>query len=363
MPAEDPSAEPASGQGIPARPGPRQQVSIRDVAERAGVALGTVSNVLNRPEKVAEATKERVQQAIADLGFVRNDAARQLRAGKSRTIGLIVLDVGNPFFTDVARGAGDRAADASLSVLLGSSDQRTDREAAFVDLFEQQRVQGVLISPVGDVDERLSRLRDRGMPTVLVDRLSQGGQFSSVSVDDVGGGYLATRHLIEQGCQRIAFVGGPLNILQVADRLQGATKAVAEHRNVQLEVLSQPDLTVRAGREVGQEIVERAPADRPTGIFAANDLIAVGLLQAFALLGPLTVPGDIALVGYDDIDFASSTVVPLTSIRQPSSLIGKTAVELLLDETAALARDLPFERQQIVFQPELIVRESSRRST
>ncbi|MFC7622222.1 LacI family DNA-binding transcriptional regulator [Microlunatus sp. GCM10028923] len=345
----------------PAR-GPKPQVSIRDVAERAGVALGTVSNVLNRPEKVAEATRERVQRAIDDLGFVRNDAARQLRAGKSRTIGLIVLDVGNPFFTDVARGAGDRAAEAGLSVLLGSSDQRTDRESGFIDLFEQQRVQGVLLSPVGDVDERLTRLRDRGMPTVLVDRLSQGRNFSSVSVDDVGGGYLAVRHLIEQGCRRIAFVGGPLNILQVADRLQGATKAAAETRGVQLEVLSQPDLTVRAGRDAGQEIVERAPADRPTGVFAANDLIAVGVLQAFSLLGPLTVPDDIALVGYDDIDFASSTVVPLTSIRQPSELIGKTAVELLLAETEALAEGRALDRQQVVFPPELIIRESSRRT-
>lgn len=346
----------------PAR-GPKPQVSIRDVAERAGVALGTVSNVLNRPEKVAESTRERVQRAIADLGFVRNDAARQLRAGKSRTIGLIVLDVGNPFFTDVARGAGDRAAEASLSVLLGSSDQRTDRESGFIDLFEQQRVQGVLISPVGDVDERLTRLRDRGMPTVLVDRLSQGRHFSSVSVDDVGGGYLAVRHLIEQGCRRIAFVGGPLNLLQVADRLQGATKAAAETRGVQLEVLSQPDLTVRAGRDAGQEIVDRASADRPTGVFAANDLIAVGVLQAFSLLGPLGVPGDIALVGYDDIDFASSTVVPLTSIRQPSELIGKTAVELLLAETEALAEGRTLDRQQVVFQPELIIRESSRRTS
>ncbi|HLT60912.1 MAG TPA: LacI family DNA-binding transcriptional regulator [Microlunatus sp.] len=360
MPAE--SGSPGDGgTHRPIRRGPRHQVSIRDVAERAGVALGTVSNVLNRPEKVAPATRERVQRAIEELGFVRNDAARQLRAGKSRTIGLIVLDVGNPFFTDVARGAGDRAAEAGLSVLLGSSDQRTDRETAFLDLFEQQRVQGVLLSPVGDVDERLARLRDRGMSTVLVDRLSQGRHFSSVSVDDVGGGYLAVQHLIEQGCRRIAFVGGPLNILQVADRLQGATKAAAEHRGVQLEVLSQPDLTVRAGRDAGQDIVERSPADRPTGVFAANDLLAVGVLQAFALLGPLAVPDDIALVGYDDIDFAGSTVVPLTSIRQPSELIGKTAVELLLEETAALAEGRPFERQQVVFQPELIIRESSRR--
>jgi LacI family transcriptional regulator len=335
--------------------------SIRDVAERAGVALGTVSNVLNRPERVAEATRLRVLEAIAELGFVRNDAARQLRAGKSRTLGLVVLDVRNPFFTDVGRGAEERAAEASLSVLLGNSDNLPVREAAYMDLFEEQRVQGLLISPIGDVYARLDRLRIRGTPTVLVDRLAEGRQFSSVSVDDVAGGYLAVSHLVEQGCRRIAFVGGPLNILQVADRLQGANQAVAEHRGVQLEVLSQQGLTVHNGRSIGDTIVERAPVDRPDGVFAANDLLAVGLLQSFSMLTGVAVPGDIALVGYDDIDFASATVVPLSSIRQPSTLIGRTAVDLLLREVAAHDAGVPFEHEQVVFQPELVVRDSSRR--
>jgi LacI family transcriptional regulator len=336
--------------------------SIRDVAELAGVALGTVSNVLNRPERVAEATRQRVLAAIEELGFVRNDAARQLRAGKSRTVGLVVMDVRNPFFTDVGRGAEERAAEAGLSVLMGNSDHLPQREAAYTDLFEEQRVQGLLISPIGDQYARLDRLRDRGTPTVLVDRRAEGLSFSSVSVDDIAGGYLAVSHLISQGCRRISFVGGPLSVQQVAERLLGAERAVAEHPGVELEVLALPDLTVPNGRKMGAVIVERAAESRPDGVFAANDLVAVGLLQSFTMLDGITLPGDLALVGYDDIDFASAAVVPLSSVRQPSTLIGRTAVDLLLREVAARDAGEEFTHEQVVFQPELVVRESSNRS-
>jgi LacI family transcriptional regulator len=173
--------------------------SVRDVALRAGVSVGTVSNVLNRPAKVTADTVARVQRAIDELGFIRNDAARQLRAGHSKTVGLVVLDVRNPFFTDVARGAEDKAAEAGLTVILGNSDENTDRESAYLDLFEEQRVHGVLISPFGDITTRLERLRQRGIPAVLVDRSSGDASFSSVSVDDLAGGRLAVEHLVAQG--------------------------------------------------------------------------------------------------------------------------------------------------------------------
>jgi LacI family transcriptional regulator len=334
------------------------QVSIRDVAERAGVALGTVSNVLNRPEKVAPATRERVLVAIDQLGFVRNDAARQLKAGRSNSIGFILLDVRNPFFTDVARGAEQQAAQHGLSVLLANSDDSLERESSYLDLFVQQRVQGLLVSPLGNIGDRLERLKERGIITVLVDRKAEGRQFSSVSVDDVAGGFLAVSHLIDQGCKHIAFIGGPLSIKQVADRLHGANQACAARRDVQLEVLLHDGLGVHQGREAGNSIVKRAPSTRPDGAFCANDLLAVGVLQSLTMLAGLRVPDDLRLVGYDDIDFASATVVPLTSIRQPSLLIGKTAVELLVEQIGTdAAQGVP--PREVVFQPELIVREST----
>ena len=334
-------------------------VSVRDVAEHAGVSVGTVSNAMNHPEKVSAAVLERVHEAIEQLGYVRNDAARQLRVGRSASIGLVVLDVRNPFFTDIARGAEDAAADAGLSVILGNSDEDVAREAAYLDLFEQQRAAGVLISPYGDITARLHRLRERGIPAVLVDRYSADATFSSVSVDDEAGGRLAVEHLIAQGRRRIAFVGGPLDIRQVSDRLEGARQAVAVHPDVTLEVIETEALSVIEGRAAGQRIVARTGADgtaRPDAVFAANDLIALGVLQALMMQGVgISVPDEIALIGYDDIDFASAAVVPLSSIRQPAQLIGRTAVEIMLEESA----DPEVKPRQVVFQPELVVRAST----
>jgi LacI family transcriptional regulator len=337
----------------------RMAVSVRDVAAAASVSVGTVSNVLNRPEKVSPETVARVLAAIDELGFVRNDAARQLRAGRSRSIGLVVLDVRNPFFMDVARGAEDRAAEDGMTILLGNSDDNPDRERSYLDLFEEQRVHGVLITPLADDLPRLERMRRRGVPVVLVDRESDDRSFSSVAVDDVVGGALAVRHLVESGRRRIAFVGGPTSIRQVADRLEGARRAAAETPGVTLEVVETESTTVLEGRAAGERIRDRAPEDRPDAIFAANDLLAVGVLQALVMLGgDLRVPDDLALIGYDDIDFAQAAVVPLSSIRQPAWLIGYTAVDLLLREARESA---DFTPDQVQFQPELVVRESTGR--
>lgn len=330
-------------------------VSVKDVAARAGVSVGTVSNVMNWPEKVSAETVLRVQASIAELGFVRNDAARQLRAGSSRAIGMVVLDIGNPFFSDLVRGAEGKAAESGYSIILGNSDEKVERESTYLDLFEQQRMHGVLISPFGDIEPRLERLRARGTPAVLVDRTSRAGHFSSVSVDDIAGGMLAAEHLITRGRRRIAYVCGPHQIRQVLDRLDGVRRVVMRHDGVALEVMTRAALSVQEGRKAGEEIVRRRPSDRPDAVFAANDLMAVGVLQALSMLGGIKVPDDIALIGYDDIAFARAAVVPLSSVRQPSALIGGTAVEILLEEAA----DVALERRHIVFQPELVVREST----
>ncbi|MGI5490060.1 LacI family DNA-binding transcriptional regulator [Microtetraspora malaysiensis] len=332
-------------------------VSVRDVAAAASVSVGTVSNVLNNPDKVAPATVERVLSAIEELGFVRNDAARQLRAGRSRSIGLVVLDVRNPFFTEVARGAEERAAAEGLTVLLGNSGANSAREAAYLDLFEEQRVHGLLITPLDEELARLERLRRRGTPVVLVDRQAPPRSFSSVAVDDVAGGFLAAQHLLERGRRRIAFVGGPLGIRQVSDRLEGARRAVAEVVGAAIEVFPTESLTVLEGRAAGEALQTRAPAKRPDAVFAANDLLAMGLLQALMLRGKLRVPEDMALIGYDDIDFAATAIVPFSSIRQPAALLGQTAVDLLLQEASGRGMKEP---RQVVFRPELVERASTR---
>lgn len=330
--------------------------SIRDVARAAGVSVGTVSNVLNRPEIVAAATVERVAQAIEELGFVRNDAARQLRAGRSTSFGLVVLDTRNPFFMDLAHGAQRRAIDDGYTVLMGGSDDSSTREHSILDMFEEHRVAGVLISPVDTDLTQLWKLRQAGTPVVLVDRGSSDRSFSSVSVDDVEGGRIAARHLLSLGRRRLAFIGGPLGIKQVSDRLNGARSVVAETPDATLTVHETPALSVIEGRRIAEEIVALPPERRPDAVFAANDLLAMGVLQAFVMTGSLRVPEDIALVGYDDIDFANAAVVPITSVRQPAIEIGATAVGLLIKEAQA-GPDAP--REQIEFTPELVVRAST----
>ncbi len=334
--------------------------SIKEVARRAGVSIGTVSNVLNRPDLVAPATRQRVLDAISTLGYVRNDSARQLRAGHSRTVAVVVLDVANPFFTDVVRGAEAALDNSGAMVIVCNSDENPSRERRHLDQLEEQRVRGVLITPVDNgSNERLEQMIRNGIPVVLVDRGSRTRNRCSVAVDDVLGGRLAAAHLVDSGHRHIAFVGGPASIAQVGDRHAGAAAVVAEHqaanKSVKLSVLEMPALTTAHGRLAGEKIADLPAGRRPTAVFCANDLLALGVLQEMTRRG-LAVPGDVAIVGYDDIEYAAAAAVPLSSVAQPRELLGRTAAELLHGEI----NDGEHHRhRQVVFEPELVVRDSS----
>jgi LacI family transcriptional regulator len=332
-------------------------VSIKEVAAHAGVSVATVSNVLNRPGIVARATRDRVHDSIKELGFVRNESARQLRAGRSRTIGLVVLDVANPFFTDLARGVEDAASEAGLAVILCNSDDQEQKEERYLDLLEEHRVQGVLITPVAGEGGRLARLQRRGIPVVLVDRRSPTRGQCSVSVDDVLGGELAMSHLLAAGHQRVAYIAGPASVRQVADRYEGARQALrqAGRPTDDLRVIELDSLHVSAGQQAGAEIASMPPKSRPTGVFCANDLIALGMLQEMTK-HRIRVPADIAIVGYDDIEFAAAAAVPLTSVRQPRQHLGHSAAQLLLEEAAG---DEAHRHRQVIFEPELVIRQST----
>jgi LacI family transcriptional regulator len=334
------------------RPG---TVGIKQVARHAGVSPGTVSNVLNRPERVAAETRTRVEQAIQELGFVRNGSASTLRAGRGRTIGLMVLDLGNPFFTDVARGVEDVVSERGYAVILCSSSASAEREQRNLRMLAEQRVRGVLVTPVSDDPGGLERLRDRGVATVLLDHSATRSNQCSVAVDDVAGGELAVAHLLARGARDIAYISGPLSIRQCADRRTGCHRALrnAGHDAAPREVIV-PTMTPRAGIEAAERLLAEGPL--PDGIFCANDLLAMGVLRVLLNAGA-DVPGDVALIGYDDIEFVGAAAVPLSSVRQPTYQLGRIATDLLLDEC-----DNPqgHAHQQVMFQPELIVRESTR---
>jgi LacI family transcriptional regulator len=340
----------------------KASVSMKDVAALAGVSLGTVSNVLNSPDIVAEPTRRRVELAIAKLGWIPNEPARQLRAGRSRSIGMIVMDIANPFYTDLVIGAENCVQERGYSVQVGNSAQEADRENAQLLVLMQQRVRGVLLAPIWGIDERVRQLKLRGIPVVLLDRAGNQSDFCSVSTDDVEGGRLAVQHLLDQGHTTIAVVGGPGNLQQVRDRRLGAELATSrQDGSARLLTISTPHLDVEAGVRTAEEIVLMPSNERPTAVFAANDLLAIGLLQGFVTAG-LRVPDDMAIVGYDDIAFAAAAAVPLSSVRQPRLAIGYRAAELLFDEIAAADRDESHDHQQIRFTPELVVRRSSAKS-
>lgn len=323
----------------------------------AEVSLGTVSHFINHPTKVSAEKRERIQKAIDQLGFVRNNAAWQLRLGRSGTIAYIAPDVSNPFFATIAEGVEQRAATHDLSVFISNSNRSRAREDAYLALFESQQVQGMLVSSHHPIDERLAQIVARGTPTVLVGQRAIDERQPSVSIDDVAGGAMAARHLIELGRRRIAYVGGPLGIRQVADRLEGAAAVVREHADVTLEVINVTQRMIADGREVGLGLLARSPENRPDAIFAVNDLTALGLMQAL-VHGGVRVPDDVALIGYDDIEFAESSIIPLSSIRAPHERFGFAAVDLLVSAMLEDPADAP---RQVVFQPELVVRASTLR--
>jgi LacI family transcriptional regulator len=334
-----------------------RSASVKDVAARAGVSLGTVSNVLNRPERVSGATRAKVEEAMAELGFVRNESARQLRAGTSRTLAYVMLDAGNPFFTDVAQGIEDAAEAVGLSLLLCNSGQRGEREEQHLQLLQQQRVQGLLVTPVDPESPLLEEIRRHGTPVVIVDRTRSDSTFCSVAVDDLLGGRLAVEHLVDRGHERVAFVGGPMTLGQVRDRLEGARAAwaAAGRPPDDLTVITTSSLDVASGREAGARLAGLPSSRRPTAAFCANDLTALGLLQ-HTIGNGTKVPEQLAIVGYDDIEFAAAAAVPLSSVRQPRHELGRAAAELALDE----AQNPVHHHRQILFTPELVARESTR---
>jgi len=192
---------------------------------------------------------------------------------------------------------------------------------------------------------------------VLLDRTAGSGDTCSVAVDDVLGGHLAMSHLLDQAHRRTAFVGGPITLEQVRDRLEGSRRAVERDGagSSSLALVETAALNVASGRAAGEELAALSPRRRPTGVFCANDLLALGFLQVMTRQG-IRVPQDVAIVGYDDIDFAEAAAVPLSSVRQPRQLLGRTAAELLIEEATEGGTH---RHQQLVFDPELVVRQST----
>jgi LacI family transcriptional regulator, galactose operon repressor len=327
---------------------PWGKARIGDVARRAGVSVGTVSNVLNRPQIVAEETRRAVHDAIRELDFVPNASARQLREGASRAAGVLVLDIANPFFTEMARGIEDRLVVDGLTMVLSSSDADPERERRILAQFAQQRLRGVLLVPSRRTVENLSILTAQGTRVVFLDHKPRRQDFDAVVTDDAAGARTAVEHLVGLGHRHIGFINGPSTLQQCRERRTGARRAIRTTSGAaHLVELQVAELNAAGGEAAMGELLQTNP--EVTAVFCVNDLVALGALR-YAREHTIAVPGQVSVIGYDDVAFAGELAVPLSSVRQPTYQLGWHAADLLL--TSATPR-------QIVFQPELIVRAST----
>jgi LacI family transcriptional regulator len=326
--------------------------SMNDVARHAGVALGTVSNVLNNPHKVADRTRRRVEAAIADLGFVRNSAARTLAAGATDTVGLVLVDIGNSLFVDIARGVESAAAAAGLKVLLANSDVDQAKQDAYLHLFDEARVAGLLLAPLDGPLDAAHVVQSHGRPVVLINAPAVDEGMCTVTVNEELGGYLAAQHLLNQGARRLAFLGGPFDLRAISQRLDGVRRAAAEAA-AELAVVEAHSLNIGAGRVVGRTLLEASPAI--DGVVCASDPLAVGVIQAATDLA-IAVPEQLVVIGYDDNHFAAESAIPVSTIAQPGRQMGEAAAQLLLQEI----NDATGHRHAaVVLDPQLIARRST----
>jgi LacI family transcriptional regulator len=327
--------------------------TMKEVAKLAGVSVATVSRVLNDKPNVSPELRSRVLQAVEKLSYQRNRVARSLRAKTSLIIGLIISDIQNPFFTSVVRGVEDVAYDHGYTLLLCNSDEDPDKERLYIDIMLAERVAGVIISPVAEVDNYSSVLLQAGVPVVAMDRRMRDLEVDTVVVNNVEGVYQAVGHLIEQGHRRIGFIGGPTRTTTGRERQEGYQKALAEHGlGLEQGLVKIGDFKQDSGYQMTCELLEMD--DPPTAIFTANNLMTLGALNAIHEKR-LSIPQEVAIVGFDDMSWAPSLAPPLTAVAQPTYELGRTAADLLLRRIGDPHRPT----EQICLEADLVVRESS----
>jgi DNA-binding LacI/PurR family transcriptional regulator len=328
-------------------------VTIEDIARQLGLSPSTVSRALNDSPLISERTRQRVRAAAEALGYRRNELARALTKGTLRFIGLLIPDITNPFFAEVARGVEDIASARRYGVLLCNTDESLAKEQQYAHFLREHQVSGlILTSPTVD-DPCVQELLHTGTPLVLVSRITHVSEVSYVCTDDVQGAILAVEHLIRLGHRAIGFIGGPPEVTPNQRRLQGYRQALQAHNLPFREEITRHggSFTQEAGYIIMKEYLQlNSP---PTAVFAANDLIALGAIEAIVEEG-LSVPEDVAIVGYDDIPFASLPGVELTTVAQPVYEMGALAAEYLLDVLEGKRR----KRLWKIFRPRLIVRKT-----
>jgi DNA-binding LacI/PurR family transcriptional regulator len=329
-------------------------VTMRQIAERARVSLGTVSHVINNTAKVREKLRERVLEAIRGLGYQPSQLARGLRRNQTNMLVMIIPDVTNPFFPAVVRGVEDVAYKSSFRLVLCNTDNDARKEISYLNEMRSYRPAGWLLIPA--VDSQIAphfRTPGAGAPVVCLDRQPQGWNGDLVLVANEVGAHSATGHLLRMGHRQLAVITGPLHLANAVERLQGFKRALAEAKvSIEPDYIQEAGFERNSGYQAAKRLLRILP--RPTAIFACNDLMALGVLLAARELG-LHCPEDLSIVGFDNLDFAEFTAPALTTVNQPGYQLGTTAARLLLGRIAGSAQ----ARQQVVLPTELKIRHST----
>ena len=327
--------------------------TMRDVANHVGVSIATVSHVINNTRYVSEELRQRIMEAMDELGYQRNALARALRSKQSHTLGVIVPDITNPFFAELTRDIEDIAFAQGFSVILCNSNSDLGKEILHTKHLNEKQVDGVIFVAAGEHSEHIYTLQKRGIATVLIER---GGaeDLDAVLIDNKQGGYKATQHLLELGHRHIACIAGPSKHTLRAHRVTGYRQALQDAGvSVREELIVNGDFTTGGGYQLATELLT-AVSPPPTAIFACNDLMAMGAIRAARENGYI-VPDDLSVVGFDNISLASVMHPALTTVALPICDLGQTAVHILFRRLKE--KNTPIQRQTLDIH--LIIREST----
>ena len=329
-------------------------VTIKDVAEKAEVSVATVSHVINDTRYVSPELTERVREAMEELGYRPNAVARSLKTDRTLTIGLIVSDISNSFFSSLVRGVEDSAMEKNYSLIVCNTDETLKREELYLNVLMEKKVDGLVIAPTGENDERLRRPKRRGIPLVFVDRKLDQIESDAVLSANESGAYLVTKHLISCGHRKIGILLGRKGVNTSQERLTGYERALKEEG-----IKRRPELSVRgmSRLEGGYRATEKLLRlkEGPSALFSTNLPMAIGALRALKEAG-LSVPEDVSLAGFDDAQWASTFEPTLTTVAQDPYRMGSKAVELLVER---LDEEETLEPREIRIPTELKIRNST----
>ncbi len=327
--------------------------SLRDVAKQANVSLGTVSNVLNRPTSVSEQTRKKVREAIDMLGFIPNSNSGQASVN-SKIVGLILPLAQNPFYDELAQGIEDSLAKDGFRVLIGYSREDEAIELQLLTAMSDSNFRGIIVTPVGPNNQVFEKFIDRNVRVSYLSQTDEEPDQCSVSIDQVRGGYIGIEHLAKLGHKKILWASGPDHHHQSNQRFVGITQAAKEF-GIALDVITAPSLDFITGEQIAPIIIARGSL--PDAIFAGNDALALGIMNYFHKVG-IPVPGQISVLGYDNVSYAESALVPLTTVSQTPYQLGSTMGAQMLAEFGAKADHV---HQHVVFQPQIVERASTTR--